>query len=236
MRVTQVTLAIFAVVVMSVVLQDPSVVAQLQLHGKPKSVQLEQKISKTDTVVVYPIFTQAAYGNKGFYDYYRGMCDSKCLTVVIPSTIVGSYVSSGMGFVMLGSLNFDKITDVDVDKNPGILKQYKRVVILHNEYVTKKEFDAITSHPHVIYLYPNALYAEVKTDYVKNHVTLVRGHSYPTKDVINGFGWRFDNSKLEYDTACKRLSYYKIANGTMLNCYPELVIYDKSILKSLIQQ
>ncbi|SMH72213.1 hypothetical protein [Candidatus Nitrosotalea okcheonensis] len=36
---------------------------------------------------------------------------------------------------------------------------------MHNEYVTKKEFDAITSHPDVIFLYPDALYAQVRTNY-----------------------------------------------------------------------
>jgi hypothetical protein len=223
-------------VIISAGLQEHFVLGHLQSYDKPKNAQLEHKISKLDTVVVYPIFTQAAYGNNGFYDYYRELCDSKCLTVTIPSSISGSYVSSGMGFVMLSSLNFDTITDIDVDKNPNILKQYKRIVILHNEYVTKKEFDAITSHSNVIYLYPNALYAEVKTDYEKNHITLVRGHNYPAKNVINGFGWKFDNSKMEYDTTCKNLSYYKVANGMMLNCYPEMVIYNKSILKSLVQQ
>ena len=139
-------------------------------------------------VVVYPIFTQAAYGNGGFYDYYTGQCDTRCLTVKIPSKTYVGYVSSGMGFLMISSLNFDTLTDVDVDRNPAILKQYKRVIILHNEYVTKKEFDAITLHPNVIYLYPNSLYAEVKVNYATNQTSLVRGHSYPVKSLGNGFG------------------------------------------------
>ena len=43
--------------------------------------------------------------------------------------------------------------------------------MLHNEYVTRPMFDAITSHPNVIYLYPNALYAEIEVNYIdeNNH-------------------------------------------------------------------
>jgi hypothetical protein len=114
------------------------------------------------------------------------------------------------------------LKDEDVDKNPDILNQYKRVIVLHNEYVTKKEFDAITSHPDVIFLYPNALYAEVKTDYSQNVITLVKGHGYPDISLKNGFGWKSDNSKYEYDVNCNNWYFYKsVENKTMLNCYPE---------------
>ncbi|NDB92715.1 MAG: hypothetical protein EB167_08500 [Nitrososphaeria archaeon] len=91
--------------------------------------------------------------------------------------------------------------------------------------MTRKEFGAITSHPNVVYLYPNALYAEVKTDYSKNTITLVRGHNYPSKEIRNGFDWKFDNSKLEYDRDCKKIQFNRIDNGWMLNCYPENVIH-----------
>lgn len=137
---------------------------------------------------------------------------------------------------VLKLLGYSFVTDIDVDKNPSILSKYNKVIILHNEYVTKKEFDAITSHPNVIYLYPNALYAEIKSDYAKNTITLVRGHSYPEKRISNGFDWKFDNSNLEYDTDCKNMQFYKINNGWMLNCYPENIIHKSMKFLEIIKK
>ena len=185
-------------------------------------------------VVVYPILTQAAYGTNGFYSYYAKKCDTKCLTVPIPSTIAGTYSSSSKAMSILTLLNYSHITDIDIDKNPDILKKYDKVIILHNEYVTQKEFDAITNHPNVVYLYPNALYANVATNYDKNTFTLIRGHGYPNASIKNGFDWKNDNSKYEYDFYCDNWGFNKITNGTMLNCYPEFrVLYDDVLLQAI---
>ncbi|MGB9002378.1 MAG: hypothetical protein WCC52_01040 [Nitrosotalea sp.] len=182
------------------------------------------------TVMVLPVFTQAAYGPHGFYWFYGGRCDARCLTVPIPRNFTASYVTGGGVDGMLLDQNFVHVTDLDVDRDPAILDKYDRVILLHNEYVTQREFDAITHHPHVIYLYPNALYVQVKVDYTKNTITLVRGHGYPQKDIRNGFGWIFDNSKYEYNTACEDWQFYKIQNGYMLDCYPQLAIEDDSLM------
>ena len=45
-------------------------------------------------------------------------------------------------------------------------------------------FNSIVNHPHVIYLYPNALYAEIEVDYKKNEMTLIRGHGYPESTIM----------------------------------------------------
>lgn len=179
--------------------------------------------SDKNTIVIFPIFTDSAYNEPGFYTHYRGECNEKCLTVKIQSSFLPQANPNAVQALKL--LDYSFVTDVDVDRNPSILSRYSKVIILHNEYVTKKEFDAITSHPNVVYLYPNALYAEVKTDYNKNTITLVRGHSYPSKEIRNGFDWKFDNSKLEYDHDCKRIQFNRMDNGWMLNCYPENVIH-----------
>lgn len=190
---------------------------------------LSQKV-----VFVYPIFTQAAYDKNGFYDYYTKKCDASCLTVPIPNKIDGTYSSGIEATFVLTLLNYSSINDIDIDKNPDILKKYDKVIVLHNEYVTKKEFDAITRHPDVIFLYPNSLYAEVKTDYDKNTITLVRGHDYPDDDFKNGFNWKYDNSKQEYNIECKDWNFYKKENYTFLNCYPEYqLLYDEELLSEL---
>jgi hypothetical protein len=135
---------------------------------------------------------------------------------------------------VLKSLGYQTITDIDIDKNPAILKKYDKIILLHNEYVTQREFDAITNHPHVIYLYPNSLYAKVSINYWNDTVTLVRGHGYPDKTIRNGFDWKYDNSKFEYDRECNSWHFDEITNGIMLNCYPEgRLDYDLQLLKAL---
>jgi hypothetical protein len=208
-----------------------------------------------NSVVVYPIFTQSAYNKNGFYDeiqsagltgarmhikttdikngfynYYKGICDSSCLTAKIHTEIDAGYTSSVAAFNSLRLLGYQYITDIDIDKDPEILKKYDKVIILHNEYVTKKEFDAITQHPKVLYLYPNALYAEIISNYDDNTITLIRGHQYPSSQIANGFDWKFDNSNLEYDNGCINWKFYEIDNGVMLNCYPEYVIFKNAAL------
>lgn len=198
---------------------------QVGMFGKPN-----------DTVFIYPSFTQAAYGPNGFYDYYKKQCDATCLTVPIPNHVNGIQASSIVGAWILKLLGYPYLMDQDVDKNPDILKQYKRVIVLHNEYVTQKEFDAITSHKNVIFLYPNALYAQVQANYDNNTITLVRGHGYPVQSIKNGFGWKDDNSKHEYDVSCNDWNFYQKDNYTMLNCYPEYKILTSNVMLYLLQK
>ena len=187
-----------------------------------------------DIVFVYPLFTQGAYGDHGFYDYYDKKCGPECLTIPIPSKFVPRYGASMTASIVLSLLNYSHITDVQVDKNPDILKKYHKVIVLHNEYVTKREFDAITSHPNVIYLFPNALYAEVRPDYANNTFTLIRGHGYPISSITNGFDWKFDNSNLEYNVSCENMTFTIIPNGKMLNCYPAYrSLFDKAFLEAI---
>ncbi len=190
-----------------------------------------QVSAQDKTVVVYPIFTATAYSEPGFYTFYRNQCDEKCLTVEIKNDFPPQANPNAVQVLSLLGYNF--ITDIDIDKNPEILNEYDKVIILHNEYVTEKEFVAITNHPHVIYLYPNALYAEVMVDYSKNTITLLRGHNYPEPEIRNGFDWKNDNSPFEYEE-CKEMSFFKVENGWMLNCYPENAIYKSlELLKTI---
>ena len=196
------------------------------------------------TAVVFPIFTAAAYSEPGFYTFYRGECDREfhgvlfrdddCLTVKLEDEYNPLFTSSANGLQVLNLLDYDIITDISIHQNPEILSTYEKIILLHNEYVTSIEFDAILSHPNVIYLYPNALYAEVNFDEELWEISLVRGHNYPEITIRNGFDWKFDNSIEEYDVTCEDMKFSKIDNGWMLNCYPENVLHkSKELLKQI---
>lgn len=192
-------------------------------------------VNLNNTIVIYPTFTLAAYDSNGFYQYYKGLCNERCLSISDKFSDITKIKYDAYGLDTLKLLKIPMISDEALDSDPNILKKYHTVIILHNEYVTKKEFNAIINHTHVIYLYPNALYAEVKRTGF-NTITLIRGHNYPTTNITNGFGWKFDNSQFEYDKSCKNIQLLlsKISNGYMLNCYPETMI-NKQNLWNLVQ-
>jgi len=219
-------------------LDDQGNALTMSMDLKPELQNIYHKVGydspTNSSVVVYPIFTQAAYGKNGFYYFYYKQCDSSCLTVKLPDSITPIYQTGGRAFMALDLLNYSVITDADIDQNPEVLKNYDKVIVLHNEYVTQREFYAITSHPNVLYLFPNALYAKITTDYTNKTITLIRGHGYPDSTVQNGFGWKFDNSQYEYDVKCNNWQFYKIDNGTMVNCYPSFrMLYDQSFLQAI---
>lgn len=207
---------------------------------KPENNDLYNEIGvaneQHNSVFIVPIFTMTAYGEHGFYNYYRGECGTECLNdVPIRYNLRPNFESSANTIKVLRLLGYPYITDIEIDKNPSILNLFDKVILLHSEYVTKTEFEAITKHPKVIYLHPNALYAEIKADYEKNTITLVRGHNYPSPEIQNGFDWKFDNTHpFEYNTDCENWKFDKIDNGMMLNCYPENIIFqDKRLLKTI---
>jgi len=205
---------------------DSKVWRSLALGLNPNKMDTYNKVAVWNdpqkTVVVYPYFTSVAYSEPGFYTYFRGECDDCTTAKFVQPTVL--YTSSGIGHQALTLLGYPTITDVDIDKNPSILQQFDKVIMLHNEYVTRAMFDAITNHPNVIYLYPNALYAEIEVDYDNETITLIRGHNYPEPEITNGFDWEFDNTHpYEYDSECKSMDIYRIKNGHMTTCYPENV-------------
>jgi len=210
---------------------DSKVWRSLALGLNPNKMDMYNEVAVWNdpqkTVVVYPYFTSVAYTEPGFYTYFRGECDDCTTAKFVQPTVL--YTSSGIGHQALTLLGYPTITDVDIDKNPSILQQFDKVIILHNEYVTRTMFDVITSHPKVLYLYPNALYAEIEVNYIDETLTLIRGHNYPEPEITNGFDWEFDNTHpYEFDSECQSMSIYKIKNGWMTTCYPENVFLKKS--------
>jgi hypothetical protein len=204
-----------------------------ELDDKNQSIYDELINNDDKTIVIYPIFTASAYNSPGFYDYYQGQCNHNCLTVPIKPILRAEI--GGNGAQILKLLNYKFLSDIDIDKNPDILKKFDKVILLHNEYVTQNEFDAITFHPNVIYLYPNALYGKIDVNYDNNTITLIRGHGYPDQSIDNGFNWKYDNTHpYEYDRECKNWEFYEIDNGKMLNCFPDEFIYQNpALLKKL---
>jgi len=189
-----------------------------------------------NSVVIFPVFTTAAYMTGGFYDYYGNYCDESCITNLSFENLIFNHVGSGSSAQILYHAGYDFLTDVQVDRNPDILQNYDTVILLHNEYVTKKEFDAISTHPNLIFLFPNALYAEIDVNYDDNTMTLIRGHNYPEPEIANGFDYAIEEKfhKYEYDAECLNWEFIEIENGFHLNCYPDgLVIDDITILKKL---
>jgi len=202
--------------------------------------ELDMYVNTSKTVVVFPTFTAIAYGDGNFYDYFNGECGIECLTADFHEDLELPlhYINSQNAFVTLvHNLEFPYITDMQLDNDPNILSKYDKIILLHNEYVTRNEFNAIINHPNVIYLYPNALYAEIKVDYDQGTITLIRGHGYPNPEIKNGFDWKYDNTHpFEFDNECKNWEFYKINNGKMLNCYPEFIINnDKELLKTILE-
>jgi hypothetical protein len=182
------------------------------------------------TVVIFPTFTAAAYYPNGFYNYYYGSCDQSCVNDVNFENFYFDYNESGITAQILYHVGYDFLTDVEVDKNPELLKNYDTVILLHNEYVTKKEFDALISHPNLIFLHPNALYAEIDVNHETKTMTLIRGHDYPPENpVANGFDYEIEKQfhKLEHNASCIDWEFIKIPNGFHLNCYPDSVIREK---------
>jgi hypothetical protein len=186
-------------------------------------------------LVIIPTFTGSAYAPFGFYNYYNEQCGKQCLTTKIISEDELDYNSSANGVKILNLLGYDSISDLELHKNPSILNNYDKIILLHNEYVSKKMFDAVTSHNNIIFLYPNALYAEIEVDVSKNEITLIRGHDYPP-GIMNGFNYEIEEKfhKYEYDNTCSEWEFIEFENGYALNCYPEQAIWqNSSLLKAL---
>lgn len=188
-----------------------------------------------NSVVIVPIFTSSAYWEPGFYTFFRNECSAECLTTKIEYSKHLGYSASSNAVKILSLLGYPILTDIDIDEDPTLLDKFDSVILLHNEYVTQEEFESITNHPNVLYLYPNALYGKISVNYIDDTITLVKGHGYPDEKIKNGFNWKYDNTHpYEFDSECLNWIFYSIPNGNMLNCYPEnLIVDDFEFLKEI---
>lgn len=185
-------------------------------------------------LVVVPVLTANAYGPHGFYEYFNGTCGEECLTVPINQQILFTYESSRNSIELFKRLGATMITDYTLDSKPDLIFQYDKLILLHNEYVTQKLFDAIQKHPNVIYLYPNALHGKISLG--EGKMTLLRGHGYPNQEDQNGFDWEYDNTHPdEFDDFCVPYHWDIIPNGKMLDCYPDAYILKHPLMLKVIR-
>lgn len=177
-------------------------------------------------VYVEPTFTQSAYQPNCFYDYYSNHSLVKDLVCPISdkSSERVNTADSRNAQIILTALGVGHITDEDLTN--GMRINDRTIILLHNEYVSQTEFNYLnSSEPDVIYLYPNAMFAQV--DYSNHTISLVRGHGYPSANITNGFNWVYENSQYElhgnprtYDQCNGVDRWNTLPNGDrQLNCY-----------------
>lgn len=148
------------------------------------------------------------------------------------------YNSSFKGAQALYLLGYTIISDLEIEKNPNILSSYEKIIVLHNKYTTKTIFNAITSHPKVVYLYPDSLKEEVSVNFFQNTITALSPLKQPQNKVFqNDFQWEYDSSHLEYVSCLdSKVKFEKVANGIMLNCYPEDFLTSSPSLFKIIKE
>lgn len=180
------------------------------------------------TLLITPIFTYSAYQDKCWYTNEN---NTTC-TIVHYNSVVDSkqdrmdYGGNRLQQQLL-CLKIDCITDVDLDKNPSIVNNYNRIVLMHNEYVTHNEYNAIMNHKNVFYVFPNSLYRFV--DYNGTHIT----YDTETNNKQSFSTW---GDVSEFDTCIPIIGYHIVnySNGKGLSCYVYREIMYNPYLDSVI--
>jgi hypothetical protein len=156
--------------------------------------------SRYSIAYVKPVFTETAYQEFGFYDFYHKYSgasgnvteDLQWLKPAIYEKPLHDRLV--MFFDHIRGLNNNTdvavITDLDLDLYDGNIlldRKYDAVILGHQEYVTQKEYDILKEYVSeggtLIVLNGNVLYAEVDYDPDANTLQLVKGHD-----------WEFDGS------------------------------------------
>jgi hypothetical protein len=148
---------------------------------------------------VKPVFTDTAYQDYGFYDFYEKYAnadevtaDHEWLKVPIYERTIPNRLANF--FDHLRSLNNNGtdvsiISDLDIDVYDGNLllegnngTKFDAVMIGHQEYVSQREYDALKEYVSkggvLIILNGNVFYAEVYYDKGDKTLQLVKGHNW----------------------------------------------------------
>jgi len=107
----------------------PTIVKQQHFLLKPENTELYREIGvgfeQHNSVFIVPIFTMTAYGEHGFYNYFREECGTECLEdVPIRYESRPTFESSANAIKVLRLLGYPYITDIEIDKNPSILELF----------------------------------------------------------------------------------------------------------------
>lgn len=164
------------------------------------------RLNEHDVLLVYPVFTEQAYQENGWYD------NTEHTTVYINNEL-DDRMRYGAGKHLLSYFynEFDTVSDIAVTTNPELLQSYQTIVLLHNEYVTVEEYNAIMNHSNVIYLFPNSLYRYV--EYNDKQITLLNQTGNP-------MGYSNTKYTNEFDD-CITYEIVEYQNGKGLSCYPK---------------
>ena len=208
-----------------------------------------QEIMNEDekTVVVFPTITLHAYYDECIWDYYVPLADN-CQVIQLDDNIDFNNINSDLwemnfleklddghflfntsfrSFEILQYLNYEMLSELEIEKTPDILEKYDKIIILNNKYVTENIFNAITNHSKVIYLHPGSLSEEVEINFDENLITVLSPIKYPeNKNYQNDFLWEYDNTHREFQW-CNAISdprFEIVSNGIMTNCFPENMI------------
>ena len=175
------------------------------------------------TIVIRPIFTETAYQNNGWYE-----TNSTSVKLnEIPS--LRSFYSGSYYTWFILRLFYDTITDEQLNNNPDILKKYDRVILLHNEYVTHNEYNAIMNHTNVFYAYPNSLYKYVELN--KDTITLGNMTNNPYSLSKTQYTNEYENCGLD------NIKIVEYPNGKGLNCFSGIeVLFNPLIIWNIISQ
>lgn len=184
-------------------------------------------------ILIKPTFTISAYQPNSWYD-------NKTKSVITyynePFTNRMEYGGAYNAFESLKD-RVDTVNDRYVSEHPEILNRYNTVILLHNEYMTRQEYNAIMNHTNVFYVFPNAGYRFVTYDINTNQITLLNytGNKYASSVWTSYESNPTSQPKQvsEFNQCILPFSYTKVnyPNGIGYNCYPEFQITFNAIMR-----
>ena len=186
-----------------------------QTQEKLRAMKAENSVA-----FVEPSFTYAAYNLDSFYYFYNKYFDTpegknittdlNYMTGDIPADPDRDYFKPLMDSIKEFAPQYDVSIIGDTDVNDGVIfrpdgtNSYDALFLLHNEYVTQKEYDNLRTFVNnggtIVLLDGNIFYAEVTYDRQYCTATLLKGHDweFDGKAVHKSVSERYYNETREW--------------------------------------